>query len=203
MIKALYCLPVALAYQIIFNPFIVAGLLVMPYVLDAIPWWPLTTVWSGHWLAAMGIVGVHTLGCIGAVLTAKQTVSPLTGKPIRTPTGMFWFFGNAQDGLWVDWHIAGYHKGLKWLAPFMWTWWRNKWRNLPLISSLKWLHFSAAPLQVKEHVVKSVLIRFRTQGWMAELEYVTARRFGKFGPRLEQPDEWGAVSWAFRPFGRL
>ena len=196
------------AYQIITNPFVLAALLCLPYLVSALPGWATLpffwVIWEGHWVAAAGLMGAYTAGCVGAVLTSHLGPSPLTGRYIVNPRvgSLFWFFGNDQDGLWVDWHRAKYSTRWRWLAPFMWTWWRNKLRNLPFVPGLRWLHRPKGALVTTEKTLGKLLLRVRKRGWMTELEYVYGLRYGDFGPRLDQPDEWGAVSWAFRPFGK-
>jgi hypothetical protein len=188
-LRLVLCLLAAIAYKIATSPFVLAALLLL----------------FDGWRLSVALLVAYTIGCIGAVVTAERHISPLTGLGIRSPPRgtPFWLFGNDQDGLWVYWYMARYPAWLQWFSPFMWTWWRNKLRNLPFVPWLAWLHRPRGELRTQEWRIGSVLFRLRTRGWMAELEYFTATRFGDFGPRLDQPDSWGAVSWAFRPWGRL
>ena len=91
----------------------------------------------------------------------------------------------------------------KFARRFMWAAWRNKARNLPFLSCLQWLHFPHGAMQVTERKVGAVTIRLRQRGWLTEVEYIGKKHYGDFGPRLDQPSEWGGVSWAFRPWGKL
>jgi hypothetical protein len=187
--RLLWCVASATAYQIATNPFVLAvGMAI-----------------AGFWPVAAVLLLAYTAGCIGAVVTARDHASPLTGELIRSPPkgALFWLFGDDQLGLFVPWHRAKYPKAMQWIAPFVWTFWRNKVRNLPFVPALKWLHQPKGELRVIEWAWGKVKFRIRTRGWMTEFEYFTASRFGDIGPRLDQPGGWGAVSWAFRIAGRL
>lgn len=209
IIRTVWCITAATVYQIATNPFVLAVLLCLPYLVAVLPWWAawpfFWVVWDGHALAAALLTAAYTIGCVGAVMTSKVMHSPLTGFPIiNTPrSSLFWIFGNDQDGLWVDWHRAKYSPRLRWLAPFMWTWWRNKLRNLPFVPGLQWLHrVPDTPEVWRFWKVRGVLVELYWCGWMTELKWSAGNHFGDIGPRLDQPVTWGAVSWAFRPIGR-
>lgn len=184
------CLATATAYKLATNPFFLAAVLIL----------------TGHWTLAALVLAAHTIGCIGALVTAKTHPSPLTGQMITAPVraSIFHLWGNDQDGLWVDWHIAKYPPKWRWLAPFMWTWWRNKYRNLPFVPSLAWLHKTDPDRFVVFDIWnwRGYRIELWWQGWRTELKASKGRWFLDIGPRLDQPTEWGAVSWAFRLFGR-
>lgn len=187
--RILCCVATSTAYQIATNPFLLALMLCL---------------WDFR--AGAGLVALYAGGCVGAVKTSKVMHSPLTGFPIITPPrgSLFWLFGNDQDGLWVDWHRAKYSPRWRWLAPFMWTFWRNKLRNLPFVRCLEWLHIPPNTPEVwRYYKVRGVLIELYWRGWMTELKWSVGKYFGDIGPRLDQPVTWGAVSWAFRPFGRV
>lgn len=85
----------------------------------------------------------------------------------------------------------------------MWTWWRNKLRNLPFVPGLRWLHRVPNKPEVwRYHKIGPVLVELYWHGWMTELKASSGNWFLDIGPRLDQPSEWGAVSWAYR-IGRV
>lgn len=156
-----------------------------------------------RWEAAAAWIALYTACCIGAVLASVNRISPLTGSAIRTPPreSIFYLFGNDQDGLWVSWYEEKYPKWMRWICPFMWTWWRNKMRNLPFLFPR--LHSAPdAPITVSRWMRGNWSFELWRCGWMLEFKYTRGNRYGDFGPRLDQPKEWGVVSWAFRPLGR-
>jgi hypothetical protein len=189
ILRAIWAVAAAMVYKLATNPFALAAVLGL----------------FGYWPTAAAVLVIHTAGCIGALVTAKPHVSPLTGQAIRSPVrgSAFWLWGNDQDGLWVGWHIEKYPKALRWLAPFMWTWWRNKYRNVPFVPLLDWLHKPKGQLVWREARIFGVLVIVVWRGWMTELRCSKGGWFLDVGPRLDQPEGWGGVSWAFRPFGRL
>jgi hypothetical protein len=136
---------------------------------------------------------------------AEWHTSPLTGERIfGVPSGPLFLWSNAQDGLDPPWAVESIYKGWPtFWRRYSWAAWRNSIRNLPFVPWLSWLHLPKGELRVTEWTWRGARFRIRARGWMTEFEYFTAKRFGDFGPRLDQPDAWGAVSWAFRIAGRL
>lgn len=189
--RAIWAFFAASLYKLATNPFLLAAVLGV----------------CGYWPTAAAVLAVHTAGCIGALLTARPHVSPLTGEVIRSPVrgSAFWLWGNDQDGLYVGWHAAKYHKRLRWLAPFLWAWWRNKYRNLPFVPCLAWLHRTDPDRFIVFDIWnwRGFRIELWRQGWLTEIKASKGRWFLDIGPRLDQPTEWGGVSWAFRTYGRL
>ena len=183
--RALIGFLIALAYQVATNPFVIAGLMVL----------------AGHWQGAAWLLtawcAVHAL----AVLLSDWKVSPLTGQTIRDAPRFLWLVGNDQDGYVSRQHL--HPTWPWWLVAFVECTWRNKLRNLPYWPGLGWLHRPTGDLREHNAAFAGLVFRIRTRGWMTEVEYFTRTRFGDFGPRLDQPDEWGGVSWAFRPWGKL
>lgn len=175
----------ATAYQVATNPFVLAVLL----------------VFAGRWSAAAWLLAGWCTAHALAVAFSRWTVSPLTGLAIRTAPRFLWVLGNDQDGYLSRWPL---HPTWRWWAvAFAECAWRNKLRNLPFVRRLAWLHVPHGTLRAREWRIAGVLLRIRTRGWMTELEYFTATRFGDIGPRLDQPDAWGGISWAYRPWGKL
>lgn len=176
---------IALAYQVATNPYVIAGLLVL----------------AGHWKPATVLLGLWCLSHALAVAFSRWAVSPLTGHTIRDAPGWLWALGNMQDGYVSRQYM--HPKWPWWLVAFTECAWRNKLRNLPWYPGLKWLHRPSGELREHNAAFAGLVFRIRTRGWLTEVEYFSRKRFGDFGPRLDQPDEWGGVSWAFRPWGRL
>jgi hypothetical protein len=83
--------------------------------------------------------------------------------------------------------------------------WRNKLRNLPFVKALAWLHRPnpRKPVMFDSWLLAGWKVELWWRGWMSELKYSKGNRFGDIGPRLDQPDAWGGVSWAFRPWGKV
>lgn len=191
ILRAAWAVASATLYKLATNPFALAAVLGL----------------FGYWPTASAVLVIHTAGCIGALVTAKPHVSPLTGRAIRSPVrgSAFWLWGNDQDGLWVGWHIEKYPKALRWLAPFMWTWWRNKYRNVPFVPLLNWLHKPDPDRFVVFDFWnwRGFRVEIWRAGWMCELKVSRGRWFADIGVRLDHADKFGLCSWAFRPFGRL
>lgn len=187
MMKILYAMTVALAYQVVSNPFVLAALLLL----------------SGHWQASAWLLGAWIAVHVVAVATAGWRESRIGGGRIFTCPDWLFLFGNEQEGYLPQWYVERRKGWPWWLVAFEWAAWRNKLRNLPFVPWLKWLHVPKGQLVMSRRVIFGVEVRTRQRGWMVEVEYFTRTRFGDFGPRLDQPDEWGGVSWAFRPWGKL
>lgn len=185
----------AAVYQIITNPFVTAALI-------ALIGWSIPSLF-----AALAYVSTYLLICAVAVtfrVRRKSRLPGLESATIETAPGWLFLFGDEQQGWLPDWLVAEWRKWVpRWWVAFSCCCWRNKLRNLPFLRCLKWLHKPTGTLRIKEAKLGSVTIIMRTRGWMTEIEYISAKRFGDFGPRLDQPDQWGGVSWAFRPFGRV
>lgn len=192
-------LAVAFVYQIATNPFAWAGILVLITGIAGL---------MGQWLpgllvAAATILLVWTLLNALAVIFGQWRVSRLSGDLIYTAPDWLFVLGNEQEGYDSEFAKSLHPTWGKFARRFVWIAWRNKARNLPFVESLNWLHFPKGPTQVFEKTSKGILWRVRKRGWMIEVEYVGKKYYGDFGPRLDQPQEWGGVSWAFRPRGRL
>lgn len=174
----------AAVYQVATNPFVQAvGL-----------------SFAGRWAAAAWLLAAWCAAHALAVALSRWTLSPLTGLAIRTAPRFLWVLGNDQDGYLSRW---GLHPTWRWWAvAFAECAWRNKLRNLPFVSWLRWLHVPHGTLITREVQVLGLTLRMRARGWMTELEWIAGRHFGDIGPRLDQPDAWGGVSWAFRLWGR-
>jgi len=127
--------------------------------------------------------------------------SRLTGRVIFTAPDWLGVYGNEQDGFDPANAATLYEGWPTFWRRYSWAAWRNKIRNAPFVKALAWLHVPKGPLIVSERRVRKVLLRTRQRGWMIEFEYVGRRRFGDFGPRLDQP--FKQVSWAWRPWGRV
>lgn len=181
----------ACLYQAITNPFVLAVLLCLASIWLGMAW-----VQAAGWLLG-GWFAVH----VPAVAFSRWTVSPLTGARIRTAPRWLWALGNDQDGYLARQYL--HPTWPWWLVAFTECTWRNKLRNLPWYPGLQWLHRPAGRLEQRVARVGDILLSVRWRGWMTELEYFGPRRFGDFGPRLDMPDPWGGVTWAFRPWGRL
>jgi len=178
----------AAAYQLATNPYLLALVLVL----------------TGHWRAGVAILAVFLVLCALSVsfgVHRRSTFEPFL--PIFTAPAWLFIFGNEQEGQDPLWYFAKHPTWPRWLRAFVFCAWRNKLRNLPFVSWLAWLHRPAGRLEVRARTIAGVTFRIRWRGWMTELEWFTADYFGDVGPRLDQPDQWGGVSWAFRPWGRV
>lgn len=187
MFRIVRAMLVAAAYQVATNPFVLAGVLLL----------------AGAWNWAGGVLAAWTALNILAVATARWSQSRIGGGRIFTCPDWLFILGNEQEGYLPPWYVERRRNWPWWLVAFEWVWWRNKARNLPFVSWLKWLHVPKGELITTSRKLFGADIRIRKRGWMVEVEYFTATRFGDFGPRLDHPDEWGGVSWAFRPWGKL
>ena len=192
-------LAVALVYQIATNPFAWAGIMVLATGIAGL---------LGHWLPGLLVMAIVIL-VVWAVLNAvavlfgKWRVSRLTGDLIYTAPDWLFVLGNEQEGYDSEFAKSLHPTWPKFARRFVWAAWRNKARNLPFLNGLQRWHFPKGPLEVIEKRAGGVLYRVRKSGQMIEVEYIGTKYFGDFGPRLDQPEEWGNVSWAFRPRGRL
>ena len=188
ILKALYCIPVALAYQVATNPFVLAPLLAL----------------FGYWEAGTVLLAVYLLLCTLSIIFGvhrKSRFEPYI--PIFTAPDWLFLFGNEQEGQDPFWYQMKHPKWPKWLRAFVFCAWRNKLRNLPFVSCLSWLHKPVGELRVYHAAFLGSVFTIRVRGWMVEMEEVRVKYFADIGPRLDQPDHWGGVSWAFRPAGRL
>lgn len=130
--------------------------------------------------------------------------SRITGVDIFTAPDWLDLYGNEQEG-----YDSAFAKSLHPTWPtfwrrYVWAAWRNKYRNLPFWRPLRWLHRPNPDSSLKSRAWTWRGVRFRVswRGWMTEFEWSRGSRYGDFGPRLDQPDSWGGVSWAFRPWGK-
>lgn len=187
IVRALWSVVTATLYQLATNPYLQALLLAV----------------SGYWRVAVWLLAVWlALHALAVALAGWRESRIGTGRIFTCPDWLF-LLGNEQDGYLPAWYVERRKGWPQWLVAFEWAAWRNKLRNLPFVESLAWLHRPAGALVVREKRIGAVTLRVRWRGWMTEVEHFTARRFGDFGPRLDQPDQWGGVSWAFRPWGKL
>lgn len=139
-----------------------------------------------------------------AIWFGVERPSRITGRPIFTAPDWLGIYGNEQDGFDPAWAVETIYKGWPtFWRRYSWAAWRNAIRNLCFVDSLAFLHRPKGELVTRERKMGAVTFRIRYRGWMTELEYFTATRFGDFGPRLDHPDAWAGCDWAFRPFGRL
>lgn len=187
MMKIAYAMSVAAAYQVATNPFVLSAILIL----------------AGYFMLATAVLVVWTAANMVAIATADWRQSRIGGGRIFTCPDWLFVLGNEQEGYLPPWYVERRSSWPWWLIAFEWAWWRNKARNLPFVSWLKWLHVPKGELITTSRKLFGVDIRIRQRGWMVEVEYFTTTRFGDFGPRLDHPEEWGGVSWAFRPWGKL
>lgn len=139
-----------------------------------------------------------------AILFGVTRTSRLTGRTIFTAPDWLSVYGNEQDGYDPEWAVNTIYKGWPtFLRRYSWAAWRNKVRNLPFVPSLAWLHVPPTEdIKVTSWTKGRLSVEIHESGWMVELKASYKDRFLDIGPRLDQPREWGAVSWAFRPFGK-
>ncbi len=156
-----------------------------------------------YWLATIPLALLGFVVVPFAIWFGVTRPSQLAGKPIFTAPGFLSLWGNEQDGFDPQWAVDTIYKGWPtFWRRYSWAAWRNKVRNLCFVDGLAFLHRRSAFVSVHEFTIGKLRVRVRWQcWWMNELEYIWGERFGKFGPRLEQP--FGRVSWALRPWGRL
>lgn len=191
MIAARLALAVLLAigYQIALNP-LIQGLLWVVF---------------GHWQTGIAEVVTWFTLCLVAVLTGVRRTSQFPGLesvPIFTARKFLYLLGDEEQG-WTPTFLVD--QWPRWVPVWFVAWsccaWRNKLRNIAFWSALSWLHKPHGELHTYERTYGKLFFRLRTRGWMQEAEYGYGKRFGDFGPRLDFPDQWGGVTWAFRPFG--
>lgn len=192
VVRILWALLAAFAYQLATNVFLQAGLLLL----------------NGHWrIAAFELLAWFAVNAL-AVLTATARISKLTGAPIITARDWLFILGNEQDGYYPQRAVAAHPKWPLWLVGLVECAWRNRLRNLCFWKPLAWLHAPPAP-DLKSlggwlGAYGELSIAMHWCGWRTELQwsYAPRRWFGDIGPRLDQPAVWGAISWAFRPVGK-
>lgn len=185
-----YCSTFLLAplYMVVFDP-VVTGAVLALYL---------------SWKVGAIYVGGFALACaIGVVFGEWRKSRTHPDQDIFTTPRWWNWVGDDQQGMlpeflvaqWPSWVPRAY---IAWSCIF----WRNKLRNRTNWGLFKWLHVPRGQLQTFTSMAGSVHLTLRTRGWMTESEYWKAPRFGDFGPRLDWPDAWGGVTWAFRPYGR-
>jgi hypothetical protein len=163
--------------------------------------WALVTA-SLYWLATLWLALLGFVVVPFAIWFGVARPSKLTGRPIFTAPNALSLWGNEQDGFDPEWAVATIYKGWPTFSRrYSWAAWRNKVRNLPFVSWLDFLHLPQGELHQATLTVRQFTVHVRWRRWMTELEYIRGDRFGKFGPRLEQP--FSRVSWAMRPWGKL
>lgn len=191
--RAIIGILLAFVVLVFTNPFVMAAMLL---------------ICGWHWIIASCIVGAHLSIC--AVLVSfrvirKSRLPGLENTLIETAPDWGFMFGDEQQGWLPQWLIDKWPAWVPhWWIAFSCAAWRNVWRNLSFVRALRWLHKPPAkPIDVYEWHSNGVLWKMRTRGWMTEVEYFGKSYFGDFGPRLDQPDAWGTITWAFRPRGKL
>jgi hypothetical protein len=189
VLRLIWCLLTATVYQVATNPYVLAVLLTL----------------AGHWEAGAVLLGTFLLLCAVAVTLGVRRDSWLvSGEVIFTAPTWLFVFGDEQQGWLPQFLVDKWPRWAPhWLIAFCCCAWRNKLRNLPFVHGLRWLHRPSGQLHQSNVAIGGVVLRVRCRRWMTELEYFRGNRFGDIGPRLDQPDSWGAVSWAFRPWGRI
>jgi hypothetical protein len=191
ILRGVVALVVATAYQVATNPFLQAVLLAA----------------CGHWQVGAALLFVYLALCALAVTMRERRYSRLSGLEeveIVTAPEFLFIFGDEQQGWLPQWLVDKWPQWVpRWWIAFSCCAWRNKLRNLPFSAWLWWLHRPRGELVVRQYSVGKLTVIMRTRGWMCEIEYLYGRRFGDVGPRLDQPDQWGGVSWAFRPWGKF
>lgn len=158
-----------------------------------------------YWLATIPLAMLGFVVVPFAIWFGVTRPSRLTGRPIFTAPDWLAIWGNEQDGFDPEWAVATIYKGWPtFWRRYSWAAWRNKVRNLSFVPWLGFLHRRANASEVHEREILAgrwrITVRWQSW-WMNELQYIRGYRFGKFGPRLEQ--QFGMVSWACRPWGRL
>ncbi len=155
-----------------------------------------------YWLATIPLALLGFVVVPFAIWFGVSRPSNLTGKLIVTAPNWLALWGNEQDGFDPEWAVATIYKGWPtFWRRYSWAAWRNKVRNLSFVPWLDFLHVPRGELHERQFALGRFTVRVRWRRWMTELEYIRGNRFGKFGPRLEQP--FNRVSWAMRPWGRL
>lgn len=158
---------------------------------------------TGHWQLGAVIAAGWFVLCAVAVSCGVMRLSPMTLEEVFTAPLWLRWLGDDEQGWLPSFLVA---KWPRWVPHWFIAWsccaWRNKLRNIAFWPPLAWLHKPKGEL--REHVwLRGKLgLRMRTRGWMTEIEYWYGTRFGDFGPRLDFPDQWGGVTWAFRPWGK-
>lgn len=186
--RVVWCVATATAYQLCTNPIVLAALLAL----------------AGYWKVGAGLVAAWLLLCAVGVAASRDRFSPMAGREVFTTPRWLFLLGNEQEGNAPDWYRARHPKWPRWLCAFVFMAWRNKLRNLPFLPSLKWLH-APDPDELTTFDTWQVggwKVELWYHGWLTELKYSKGDRFGDVGPRLDQPTEWGAVSWAYRLWGK-
>jgi hypothetical protein len=130
--------------------------------------------------------------------------SKLTGETIFTAPDCLAIFGNEQEGYDPQWAIDNLYQGWPtFWRRYSWAAWRNAVRNLPFVLPL---FHKPAPDKFATFDVwtwEGFRVELWYRGWLTELKCSKGNWFCDIGPRLDQPEAWGAVSWAFRLAGRL
>lgn len=153
--------------------------------------------------APLAVAGLFVVPLV--IWRSRWHTSPLTGEQILSvPSGPLFLWANAQDGIDPPWYREHRKNWPRWWRLYEWTAIRNKCRNLPFLKGLAWLHRKDPDRFVVFDVwrIAGIRIELHWQGWMTELKASKGKWFLDIGPRLDQPTEWGAVSWAFRLIGR-
>lgn len=155
-----------------------------------------------YWLCTIPLALAGFVLVPFVIWTSKWHTSPLTGERIfGVPSGPLFLWSNAQDGLDPPWAVQSIYKGWPtFWRRYSWAAWRNKVRNLSFVPWLAFLHRPKGEIHTRVFRKGKWLVKVEWRGWMTEISYYRGQRFGKFGPRLEQP--FGHVSWAMRPWGK-
>lgn len=187
------CIASATVYAVITNAYALAVLLAL----------------SGHWRLGVAVVLLWLALCLLAVATGVHRKSRLAGLEevdIFTAHHRLSLLGDEQQGWSPQWLVDRWPRWAPvWLVAFSCCAWRNRLRNLPFVPWLAWLHKpdpDALPI-FDVWTIRGVRFELHWRGWLTELKASKGRWFLDIGPRLDQPDAWGGVSWAYRLWGRL
>lgn len=190
--RLLWCVATATAYQVATNPYVFAVLLAI----------------AGHWRAGAALVLGWLALCAVAVATGVHRKSRLAGLEdvdIFTAHRYLGLLGDEQQGWTPPFLVAKWPRWAPlWLVAFSCCAWRNRLRNLPFVPSLAWLHRPEGETHTVHWTIGDIGLSLKSRGLFTELHWywIEKRLFGDIGPRLDQPDQWGGISWAFRLVGK-
>jgi hypothetical protein len=172
----------ATVYKLATNAYLQAALLLC---FD----WHLSLWWLSVWWALV-------IAAVSSGVTRKSRLPGLEQHDIFTANRMFRLLGDEQQG----WLFPPDSKLPRWLLPYVCCGWRNKLRNIAFWRPLAWLHRPKGEMHGEQFWIGRVLFSVRWRGWLTELQcdYAPKRWFADIGPRLDQPDAWGGVTWAWR-----
>jgi hypothetical protein len=186
VLRAAWALISATVYKLATNAYLQALLL-------ALHDWRLSLYWLAGWLLLCAVATVTSR-------TRKSTLPGLESLDIFTTRAPLMLLGNEQEGNAPQWYRDRHPKWPRWLCAFVFMAWRNKLRNLAFWRPLAWMHRPSGEQASAEATVGPVTVGVRWRGALTELiaDWPEKQWFVDIGPRLDQPDQWGGVSWAFR-----